>query len=90
MCFVTFTPMHRTTIPLEGPVERELRRLALHEQRSFKELVNELLKRALKSYSSTKTQKNNFQWHTMKGQPAVFFDPADRSTYLDLISKQVK
>lgn len=78
--------MHRTTIPLEGLVERELRKLAAQERRSFKEIVNDLLKKALKSYQSTKTKKVVFEWHTVDSKPAPGFDPADRSTYFDIIS----
>jgi hypothetical protein len=81
--------MHRTTIPLEGPVERELRRLAAQEKRSFKELVNDLLRRGLKAYRERKGSKVKFQWHTSKGVPAPWFDPSDRSTYLDVISRKI-
>lgn len=81
--------MHRTTIPLEGPVERELRKLAAQERRSFKELVNELIKKGLKSYRESRMKKVEFQWHTAQGKPRPFFDPSDRSTYLDIISKKI-
>lgn len=81
--------MHRTTIPLEGPVERELRRLAAHERRSFKELVNELIKRGLRAYQSGSSKKIEFQWHTAAGKPVSGFDPSDRSTYLDAIARKV-
>lgn len=81
--------MHRTTISLEGPVERELRRLAARERRSFKELVNDLLKKGLQAYKTKKKQKVTFQWHTGDSPIRPGFDPADRSTYWDFISRKI-
>ena len=80
--------MHRTTIPLEGPVERALRQLAAKERRSFKEIINDLLKRGLKAYASGRSKKVVFKWNTALGTPMPGFDPSDRSTYLDLISRK--
>lgn len=82
--------MHRTTIPLEAPVESELRRLAAQERRSFKELVNDLLRRGLQAYRSVSKPKHPFEWHTAKGEPVSGFDVSDRSTYMDVISKRVR
>lgn len=73
--------MHRTTIQLEGALERELRRLAHEQRRSLKEVMNDLLRRglaALKIRSSTQ----KLEWHVASGKPSVGFDPADRETYL--------
>jgi len=81
--------MHRTTIPLEGPIERELRRIAAAEKRSFKELVNDLIRRGLKSYQSMVGAKAKLVWHTAPGEPAGGFDPSDRSTYLNTISRKL-
>ena len=78
--------MHRTTIALEGPVERELRRLAAKEKRSFQELVNDLVKKGLAL--GRRPSKAEFHWHTADGQPISGFDPADRSTYWDSISRK--
>lgn len=80
--------MHRTTIPLEGPVERELRRLAASQRRSFKELVNDLLKRGLQAYRSQGKQKTTFEWRTAAGTPRPGFDPSDRSTYEHVLSRK--
>jgi hypothetical protein len=81
--------MHRTTIPLEGPVERELRRIAAEERRSFKELVNDLLKKGLQAYRTRKSAGAAFQWHTSDAVPNPSFDPSDRATFFDLISKKI-
>lgn len=81
--------MHRTTIPLEGPIERELRRLAAEEKRSFKELVNDLIRRGLKSYQGLARSNTKLEWHTAEGEPAAGFNPSDRSTYLNTISRKV-
>ncbi|MBI2336334.1 MAG: hypothetical protein HYU97_06195 [Deltaproteobacteria bacterium] len=79
--------MHRTTIPLETKVEKELRLLSLQEKRSFKELVNELLREGLQSYRIRNKKKVEFHWNSSKAEPVAHFDPSDRSTYFDLISK---
>ena len=82
--------MHRTTIPLEGLVERDLRRISTQEKRSFKDLVNDLLKRGIRDYKSAKaSRKLAFEWHTSDAKPNPAFDPSDRSTYLDVISRKV-
>lgn len=81
--------MHRTTISLEGPVEQELRRLAAKEKRSFTELVNELLKKGLKIYKNMLQPPQKFQWNTAQAKPNEGFDPANRSTYLDIISSNL-
>lgn len=81
--------MHRTTIPLEKPIEKELRRLAAKERRSFKEIVNDLIRRGLKVYKAESPQNVVFQWHTSKGVPVPGFDPSDRSTYFDAISRKM-
>ncbi len=82
--------MHRTTITLETVLERKLRGLAARERKSFKELVNDLLKRGLKNYQVTKSKKPSFHWNTSDAEPHPAFDPADRSTYLDIISKGIR
>lgn len=81
--------MHRTTVSLEGHVEQQLRKLAAQERRSFTELVNDLIKQGFLAYQSKKTVKHEFKWHVSKGKPRPFFNPADRSTYMDLISRKI-
>ena len=81
--------MHRTTIALEGPVERELRHLAAKEKRSFKEIVNDLIRKGLQAYRKEKSKKVEFIWHTGDSEIMPGFDPADRSTYFDLISRKI-
>lgn len=81
--------MHRTTIPLENLVARELRRLAASERRSFRELVNDLLKRGLEAYRTAKNKRVEFQWHAGDGRLNPGIDIADRSTYLEIISRKV-
>lgn len=81
--------MHRTTISLEGSVEQELRRLAAKEKRSFTELVNELLKKGLNIYKNLRRPPQELQWNTTQAKPNEGFDPADRSTYLDIISRKL-
>ncbi len=80
--------MHRTTIALEGPIERAIRQLAMKERRSFKELINLLLKKALQGYRTEPKQATEFEWHTSDAKPVPGFDPSDRNTYLDLISRR--
>lgn len=79
--------MHRTTITLEAPVEKELRRLAASEKRSFTELVNDLLKKGLRFYREIRKPSAVLQWHAAEGVPQPGFDPANRSTYLDALSR---
>ena len=81
--------MHRTTITFEAPVERELRRLAAHEKRTFSEIVNDFCKKAIKSYKTLLTKKPvPLEWNTSDAKPVPGFDPSDRSTYFDLISRK--
>lgn len=81
--------MHRTTIAIEGHLENRLKKLALKERRSFKELVNDLLKRSLKSYQEDAAKHTAFSWHTSAAVAAEFFDPSNRSSYVDAISKKI-
>lgn len=81
--------MHRTTLTLEGPVDRELRRLAAKERRGFSELVNELLKKGLGIYKGIGKRSQNLQWQTASASPREGFDPSNRSTYFDVISKNI-
>lgn len=81
--------MHRTTITLERPVEEELRKLVAKEKRSFTELVNELLKKGLRFYKDIKEPLKELQWNTSSARPNEGFDPADRSTYLDILSRKL-
>lgn len=81
--------MHRTTITLERPVEEELRKLVAKEKRSFTELVNELLKKGLRFYKDIKEPLKELQWNTSPARPHEGFDPADRSTYLDILSRKL-
>lgn len=75
--------MHRTTISLDRPVEKELRQLAAKERRSFKELVNDLLRRGLKTYRGESPARGRFSWHTAAGAAQPFFNPADRQSYAE-------
>lgn len=79
--------MHRTTITLEGTIERELRKLAASEKRSFTELVNDLLKKGLQIYRKIRRPSTALKWHTAGGVPQLGFDPSNRSTYLDSLSR---
>ncbi len=73
--------MHRTTIQLEGSLERELRRLAHEQHRSLKEVINDLLRRGLAALKPRHAPQK-LEWHIATGKPAAGFDPADRETYL--------
>lgn len=78
--------MHRTTIQLDGTLEHELRQLAHVQQRSLKEIINDLLRRGLAALKQ-RTKAQSFQWHTAQGKPVVGFDPADRETYVELLDE---
>ncbi len=80
--------MHRTTLALDSSLERQLRLISHRERRSLKDLINDLLHRALKAYSAPKKKTIEFTWHVSHGKPVPGFDPSDRSTYLDLISRK--
>ena len=82
--------MHRTTLILEGPVESQLRELAAKEKRSFKDLVNDLLKKGLQVYKESKfVGASRWQWNTATASPKAMFDPSSRASYLDFISKKI-
>lgn len=81
--------MHRTTITLEKPVEKELRQIAVEGETSLSEVVNDLIKKGLKMRLAANVEKRVFQWHTSKGKPNSAVDISDRNTYLDLISQKI-
>lgn len=81
--------MHRTTIPLDSSIEREVRKLAQSERRSFKELVNDLLKRGLAIYKIGKEGKNEFHWQIANPKSKALFDPADRDSYWPEINRKL-
>jgi len=80
--------MHRTTITFEAPVEREIRRLAAREKRTFSEIVNDFCKQAIKSCKGLVRKPPAFEWHTSDAKPEPWFNPSDRSTYFHLISRK--
>ena len=79
--------MHRTTIAIASPIERAIRRIAASERRSFKELINHLLRQALKTYRTGRKKPSEFKWIVSHAKPVPGFDPSNRSTYLDIISR---
>lgn len=81
--------MHRTTISLEQKLERTLKKIALKERKSFKDVVNFLLNIAIKNYTSKNTPPTEINWHVSNAKAETNFDPSDRSSYMDLISKKL-
>ena len=79
--------MHRTTVQLESGLEMQLRKLANQQRRSLKDVINDLLRRGLEVSRGPKKGSRPLQWHTAAAQPAPGFDPADRTTYLDLLDE---
>ena len=81
--------MHRTTISLEGPVERELKKLAHKEMKSLSEVLNELVRKGLASTVIAGQKKPSFIWTVSDATPSPDFDPSDRSTYLESINRRI-
>ncbi|MBI2344156.1 MAG: hypothetical protein HYV02_07495 [Deltaproteobacteria bacterium] len=81
--------MSRTTIHLPDALQTELKILA-HEQRcSFKDLVNDVIRKGLTVMKGKKIRAS-LQWHTASAKPSPAFDPSDRETYLDLLDRSTK
>lgn len=81
--------MNRTTISLEKKLERTLKKIALKERRSFKDVINSLLNLALKNYSENQEKNSELNWHVSSAKAEDFFDASNRSSYMDLISKTI-
>ena len=74
--------MARTTLNLDEDLHRALRRKAAEEGRTFKDLVNRLLRSAL---TSPARRSYRLRWRTERGkiQPGVNLD--DRDALFDLM-----
>lgn len=68
--------MPRTTINLDAPVLRDLKRLQKREGKPLGRLVSELLAQALRSHRSTDSQGLEFIWTTRPMRARV--DLADK------------
>lgn len=79
--------MYRTTISLESPLEKTVRGLASRNGMAFSQLINELIKRGLKSLKEEKPVKKKFKWNVSHARPVVDFDPSDRESYDAYVSR---
>jgi hypothetical protein len=79
--------MPRTTIDLSSDLIKQLKHLAADARQSMNQVVNRLLRSALKIELKVAQERSPFQWNVVpKGTPAPGFDPASRD-YMDLLDE---
>jgi hypothetical protein len=79
--------MPRTTIDLSSDLIKQLKHLAADARQSMNQVVNRLLRSALKRELKVAQERSPFQWNVVpKGAPAPGFDPASRD-YMDLLDE---
>ena len=79
--------MPRTTIDLSSDLIKQLKHLAADARQSMNQVVNRLLRSALKRELEVARERSPFQWNVVpKGVPAPGFDPASRD-YMDLLDE---
>ncbi len=79
--------MPRTTIDLSSDLIKQLKHLAADARQSMNQVVNRLLRSALKRELEVEQERSPFQWNVVpKGAPAPGFDPASRD-YMDLLDE---
>ncbi len=80
--------MPRTTIDLSSDLIKQLKHLAADARQSMNQVVNRLLRSALKRELKVAQERSPFQWNVVsKGVPAPGFDPASRD-YMDLLDER--
>ncbi len=79
--------MPRTTIDLSSDIIKQLKHLAAEARQSMNQVVNRLLRSALKRELKVAQERSPFQWNVVpEGVPAPGFDPASRD-YMDLLDE---
>ncbi len=79
--------MPRTTVDLDPDFIKQLKHLAADARQSMNQVVNRLLRSALKRELKVAQEGSPFQWNVVpKGEPAPGFDPASRD-YMDLLDE---
>ncbi len=79
--------MPRTTVDLDPNLIKQLKRLAADARQSMNQVVNRLMRSALKRELEVAQERIPFQWNVVpKGVPAPGFDPASRD-YMDLLDE---
>ena len=80
--------MPRTTIDLSSDLIKQLKHLAADARQSMNQVVNRLLRSALRRELKVTQELSPFQWNVVpKGVPAPGFDPASRD-YMDLLDER--
>ncbi len=79
--------MPRTTIDLSSDLIKQLKHVAADARQSMNQVVNRVLRSALKRELEVAPERSPFQWNVVpKGAPAPGFDPASRD-YMDLLDE---
>lgn len=77
--------MPRTTLNLDAPILRDLRRLQKREGKSLGRLVSDLLAQALQHGRSGQTPGPEFHWHSQPLKPRV--DLGDKEAIRALLDR---
>jgi len=79
--------MARTTVDLDPNLIKQLKHFAADARQSMNQVVNRLLRSAMKRELEVAQERSPFQWNVVpKGVPAPGFDPASRE-YMDLLDE---
>lgn len=68
--------MARTTIDIDTPILKDLKRLQKRQQKSLGRLVSDLLAEALALHRSSAREKHEFRWSAQQMKPLI--DIADK------------
>lgn len=77
--------MPRTTLALDAPVLRDLKKRAADEGRTLQEVANDLLRQALRRPRGTRYRLQLQGW---KGRPQPGVDLTDRDALFDLMDRE--
>jgi hypothetical protein len=69
--------MPRTTLNLDAPILRDLKRLQKRERKPLGRLVSDLLAQALRHTRSERESRPAFHWHAQPLAPRVDLDDKD-------------
>jgi hypothetical protein len=80
--------MSRTTVDLDPAVIRKLKVIGANGRESMSQVINRLLRNALKDRPARRQRDASIAWCIVEGgRPARGFDPSSRE-YLDLIENE--
>lgn len=88
MTFFYNRRMKRTTIQLEGVLQSQLKQIAHEQKKSLRAVINDVLRLGLGVFKNKPKKKAKFSWNVASSHPVSGFDPADRNTYLDVLSQK--